>query len=65
MGFVGGLILGGSYLAASFCALNAVLDFRRFNLLGRIFCFAWFAAIAVMTAIILYGLGTRTEFDRM
>jgi hypothetical protein len=59
------LILAGSQALAFACALNAVLDFRRFKVFGRIICFAWFSFMLILTPLVLWGLSKTTFFSRM
>ena len=59
------LILGGSQIVAFFCALNAVLDFRRFKLFGRVFCIAWFSFMAILTPFALWSLSMEKFWSRM
>jgi hypothetical protein len=59
------LILGGSQALAFVCALNAFLDFRRFKMLGRVICFAWFGFMLILTPFVLWDLSKTSFLSRM
>jgi hypothetical protein len=64
-GFSDFLLLGGCQTLAFVCALNACLDARRLGVVGSIFCYAWFAFMAILTPWVLWGIGSIRRFSPM
>ena len=56
------IILSAVMLIAFFCAFNAILDLDEMGVVETYVAGLWFIALAIMTPLMLYWMGSMRDF---